>query len=164
IFCVVERRRDVDQVPQFLRVDAHLVKSRRRGVLIDGLGASGNSSAQPPGTRTDHFCEETSRIAGVWIGRNRSFEKRLPSGKKTPIAIAVQRSDKSAVLLVLRPAQESHQRLHVGERKRSPALPEGEDEHIHVAWRAGETTDPRELRRKVLYHVEWEHVSDLAEQ
>ena len=40
IGCVVEGRRDVDQVAQLLGVDAHLVETRRRGVLVDGSGAA----------------------------------------------------------------------------------------------------------------------------
>ena len=47
---------------------------------------------------------------------------------------------------------------------RSPVLSEREHEHVNVAQRAGEATQPRELRREVRDRVGLEHVLDLAEQ
>ncbi len=63
------------------------------GVLVDRLGACGDSPAQAPGTLRDHVREEASCVAASGSDADRSFEERLPLREQPSIAVAVQRFD-----------------------------------------------------------------------
>ena len=162
--CIVKRRRDVDQVPELLGGDPHLVQSRGRGVFVDVFRAAGDSPAQPPGALRDDICQKALGISALGLGGNRSVEERLPVQKQPAVAFAVQRGDERVVFLTLHLAQEGHQRLHVGGWNIVPVLSERENQHVNVAQRAGEATQPRELRGEVFGGLWWEHVLDLAKQ
>ena len=66
---IVKARRDVDQVAQLLGVDAHLVQLLGRGVLVDRLGAGGDSPAQAPGAPRHHVRERSFGVRRLRIGR-----------------------------------------------------------------------------------------------
>ena len=68
------------------------------------------------------------------------------------------------MLLLLLLIKNGRQRFQSPARNDLVAPAEREDQHVHVARRAGEPAEPRELGREVLDVVGREHVLDLAEQ
>src|SRR5262249_28227003 len=75
---IVEIRGDVDQISQFLGVDAQIVKGRRRGVVLNAPDIAVNSSAESPSACRDHFCEPAPRIPRLRAGRHGSREEGRP--------------------------------------------------------------------------------------
>ena len=63
---VVERRRDIDQVAQFLRADADIMQLGRIRMLVDCLRAPSKPLAQPPRAAGHHLGKLT-----CGIGRSR---------------------------------------------------------------------------------------------
>jgi hypothetical protein len=140
------------------------VELRRRSAAIDRAAAADDAAVQPPRATGYHFGKGSPGVERHDLGGRRSSKERLPVGDQPPVAGAIQRLDKRAMLVLLRRLKTADDRRGVLAGHVQPGFAKCEHEHIHVARGARQPTQPGELGREVLDGVIREHVSDLAEK
>ena len=87
----------------------------------------------------------------------------MPLRKQHTVAVAVQGVDELLVLHLLGVKQQGHERFNLAGWRSLPVRSQGKDQHIDVAWRASQPTNPGELAREMRHDLRWKHMLDLTE-